>query len=88
MARGNKLVEGLGAGFGSVGAVMAINETGILNEPGISGTAFSNNAAPGATAATTSIGCRKVGNPQQYMNNSVGNMSNRQNMAIGALWSN
>lgn len=87
VARGNKLIEGLGAGFGAVGTVMAINETGILNEPGISGTAFSNNSAPGSHAATTSIGCkRSVGNPQRYVTNSVG--SSREAMAIGALWSN
>jgi hypothetical protein len=81
----NKLLLGAGAGMAAVGGVMMLNESGLINEPGISGTAFANNAAPGATAATTSIGCRKVGSPQRYVNNSVGNT---ETMAIGALYSN
>lgn len=84
----NKLLLGAGCGMAAIGGAMAANEFG-LNEPGISGTAFANNAAPGATAATTSIGCRgKVGSPQRYVNNSVGNTSRMETMAIGALYSN
>lgn len=87
-AHKNPLMIGFGGGMAGIGGAMAANEIG-LSEPGISGTAFSNNSAPGSTAATTSIGCRsKVGSPQRYVNNSVGNMSRMEAQAIGALYSN
>lgn len=82
----NHFFTGLGAGMAAIGAVMVANEAG-LNEPGIAGTAFSNNAAPGSSAVTTSIGCRRsVG--QAHLSNSVGNMSSMEAQAIGALYSN
>lgn len=85
----NKLLLGAGCGMAAIGAVMAANESGLLNEPGISGTAFANNAAPGATAVTTSLGCRNgVGSPQRFVNQTVGNMSSLEQQAIGALYSN
>jgi hypothetical protein len=78
---------GLGAGIAAVGAVMTANEAG-LSEPGIAGTAFSNNTAPGARAITTSVGSRKrIGSPSAFMNNSVGNMKECEVQAIGALYS-
>lgn len=90
LGKKSHLVTGFGAGMAAVGAVMTANEMG-LNEPGIAGTAFSNNAAPGARAVTTSVGCRKrVGSPQRYVNTTVGKMSTQRarTMAIGALYSN
>jgi hypothetical protein len=80
------VLKGFGAGFGGVCAAMAANEAGI-SEPGISGTAFSNNAAPGATAATASIGRRSIGSPQRFVNTVVGNMKDVEVKAIGALYS-
>lgn len=87
LAHKNYLAVGFGGGMAGVGAAMAANEMG-LSEPGISGTAFSNNAAPGATAVTQSLGCRKVGSPQKFVNQTVGNVDRMQAMAIGALYSN
>ena len=86
VAKNNQLLKGLGAGMAAVGAVMAANEIG-LSEPGVSGTAFANNAAPGATAVSRSVGC-KVGSPQRFVNNSVGSVSRMEAQAIGALYSN
>jgi hypothetical protein len=78
---------GLGAGIAAVGAVMTANEAG-LSEPGISGTAFSNNTAPGARALTTSVGSRRrVGSPSAFMNNSVGTMQDVEMKAIAGLYS-
>lgn len=88
VSKGNHLVAGFGAGMAAIGAVMAANEIG-LSEPGISGTAFSNNAAPGAVAVTRSVGCNnRVGSPQKFVNNSVGSTDRMQAMAVGALYSN
>lgn len=85
LAKGNMLLKGFGAGMAAIGAVMAANEAG-LSEPGISGSAFANNAAPGATAVTTSLGCAKVG--RGFVDTTVGSTSRMETMAIGALYSN
>jgi hypothetical protein len=86
MSHGSHGLTGLGAGIAAVGAVMTANEGG-LSEPGIAGTAFANNAAPGATAATNSIGNRRrVGSPQRFINTTVGSMSDMEMKAIGALY--
>lgn len=82
----NHFFTGVGAGMAAIGAVLVANEAG-LNEPGISGTAFSNNAAPGSSAVTTSVGCRKMG-ARPFLSNTVGNMSSLEAQAIGALYSN
>lgn len=86
MSHNSHGIMGLGAGIAAVGAVMTANEAG-LSEPGISGTAFSNNTAPGARAVTTSIGNRRMGSPQRFINTTVGSMQDCEVKAIGALYS-
>lgn len=79
------IVEGAGYGMLAVAGVMTANELG-LNEPGIAGLAFGNNAPAGSRGLSNAVGCARVNGPGASIQQTVGAMKRRRrNMAVGAL---
>jgi hypothetical protein len=79
------ILEDIGMGMLAIGAVETLNQT-VLDIPGISGLAMSNNAPAGTTALSKAVGNKKVGSgPNSYLNRTVGMRRDSRLKAVGAL---